>query len=79
VNNVVRKPAATPPTAATTKTNGKLLVIGRRTTPLKKERREEGVLLGTSNLTLENPEDRKVYLSDHTTPKRIPLLKWQVI
>jgi hypothetical protein len=36
---------------------------------MKKGRKEgEGFLLGTSNLTLENPEDRKVYLSDHTTP-----------
>jgi hypothetical protein len=36
VNNVARKPAAIPPTAATTKINRNLLVIGRRTTPIKK-------------------------------------------
>jgi hypothetical protein len=36
VNNVARKPAATPPIAATTKINRNLLVIGRRTTPIKK-------------------------------------------
>ena len=77
MNNVARKPAATPPIAATTKINRNLLVIGRRTTPIKKaktvnmkkEGKEgRGVWLGTSNLTLENPEDRKVYLDDHTTP-----------
>jgi len=48
---MARNPAAIPPIAATTKINRNLLVIGRRTTPIKKaktvnmkmkERRGEG-------------------------------------
>jgi hypothetical protein len=33
---MARKPAATPPTAATTKTNRNLLIIGRSTNLIKK-------------------------------------------
>jgi hypothetical protein len=34
----------------------------------KGRKRGEGVWLGTSILTLENPEGRKVINSDHTNP-----------
>jgi hypothetical protein len=37
---------------------------------MKKEKRGEGVWLGTSSLTLENPEDRKVVYINRTIPQK---------